>query len=74
MVETAFEQFDHMIIIEADKYIASLFAGADESLVTQAAQLMGDGGFGDTQAIHQFANSNFPIQQGGDDQNACRVT
>ena len=34
---------------------------------------MGDGGFSDTQAIHQFANSNFPIQQGGDDQNACRV-
>ena len=30
VIETRFKQFDHMIIIEADKYIASLFAGADE--------------------------------------------
>jgi len=73
VVETALEEFDDMSVIKADEDIASLFTGTDESFVTQTAQLMRNGGFGHTQAVHQFANSNFSIKQSTDDENACRV-
>ena len=73
VIKTALEQFNDMIIVETDKDIASLFAGADEPLVAQSAQLMGDGGFGQSQTIHQFTDTNFSIKQSADDENACRV-
>ena len=73
MVETAFEQFDHMIIIETNEDVTPLFACANEALVAQSAQLMRNGRLGQPQALHQFADTNLPIEQSADDENTGRV-
>jgi hypothetical protein len=36
MIQPALEQFHDMIVMDADKYIPSLLAGADHSLVAQS--------------------------------------
>lgn len=70
VIQTALEELDDMIVVQANIDITPLFAGADESLVTQTAQLMRDGGFSQTKPLDQFADSNFPFKQGADDENA----
>lgn len=73
VIETAPKEFDDVVIIEANKDVTPLLAGADEAFVAQSAQLMGDGGLGHSQAVHQFADANLSIQQGGNDEDACRI-
>lgn len=69
VIQTAPEELDDMIVVQANIDITPLFAGADESLVAQSAQLMRDGGFSQTKPLHQFADTDFPIEQSADDEN-----
>lgn len=73
VVETALKEFDDMIVIKADKDIASLFAGADKPLVAQSAQLMRDGGFSQTKPLDQFTDTDFPFKQGRNNEDARRI-
>ena len=73
VIKSALEQFDHMIVIETNEYITSLFAGANKPLVTQSTQLMRDRGLGQPQALHKFTDANFSIQQSADNENARRA-
>jgi hypothetical protein len=41
--EASLKEFGDMAIIQADEDVAALFAGADDALVAQSAQLMRDG-------------------------------
>ena len=73
VIKSALEQFDHMIVIETNEYITSLFAGANKPLVTQSTQLMRDRGLGQPQALQKFTDAKFSIQQNADNENASRV-
>ena len=73
VIQTAPEELDDMIVVQANIDITPLFAGADESLVAQSAQLMRDGGFSQTKPLDQFADTDFPFKQGRNDEDTRRI-
>ncbi|EKD88998.1 MAG: hypothetical protein ACD_34C00240G0001, partial [uncultured bacterium] len=45
VLKAPLKEFGNMAVIKADEDVASLFAGADDTLVAQSAQLMRDSRF-----------------------------
>jgi hypothetical protein len=69
VVQTALEKFDDMLVIDANENVSPLFARADETLVAQSAQLVRNGGFGQTDTLHQFTYADFTFHESGNNAN-----
>ena len=73
MVQPALKEFDDVVVVQADEHIASPLAGADDAFVAQSAQLVRDGGFGQSQPRDEFADAHLPIHERADDAHARGV-
>lgn len=74
VVEPALEELHDVLVIEADEHIAPLFARPDDALVAQPAQLVRHSRFGQAQALHQLPHTNLAFDQGGQNEDARRIT
>jgi len=57
------KQANHMVIVEGIKRLPSVAAGAHQARRTQEPQLMGHGGFGNTDKRGEVTHTPFPMGQ-----------
>ena len=53
-IQTALEKLGDVLIIEADEYLAALLARSHHPFISQAAQLVRNGGFAETKEVFPF--------------------
>ena len=73
MLQAAREQLGDMLIVQAHEDLPALLAGAHHALISQAAQLVRDGGLAETEELDQVADVHLSGAQGSDDAHPSRI-
>jgi hypothetical protein len=73
VVQPSLEQIDDVLVVQADIDIAALLAGAYQSLIAQATQLMRDRRGAQSDSLHQLSEADVALYQDGKDAHPRRV-